>query len=38
MNAKVKLVLNFVVDNKSHFFFDALEAQKVSERALVQRI
>ena len=26
MNAKVELVLNFVIDNESRFFFDAQEA------------
>ena len=38
MNAKVKLVSNFVVGKESHFSFDTYEAQKVSEHRVVQRI
>ena len=36
MNVKIEQELNFVVDNDSPLFFDAQEANKVSECTVVQ--
>ena len=36
MNVKIEQELNFIVDNDSQLFFDAQEAEKVSERTVVR--